>query len=59
VVLRRCPNCLNEYNTVLKRKRSDLPVQKEFPDAEPWQREQLISGICSDSCWDEFIGKGL
>ena len=59
MVRKRCPNCLNEYNAVLERKSPDVSVQVEFPDSEPWQREQLISGICSDRCWDEFIGGGI
>jgi len=59
LVRKRCPNCLNEYDTVLKRKRLDVSAQVEFPGSEPWQREQLISGICSDRCWDEFIGGGM
>jgi hypothetical protein len=56
VVHKKCPNCGKEYSTKLERKRPDLVVQKEFPTAKPHQREQLISGICSDECWDEFCG---
>ena len=25
-------------------------------DAEPIEREQLISGICSNKCWSKFVG---
>jgi hypothetical protein len=24
----------------------------------PWQREQLITGICSDACWQKHLGHG-
>ena len=51
-----CPACGKVYEPVLgERKTCDL-IQVEFPDAEPWQREQLLSGICSDECWDNFLG---
>ena len=51
----RCPNCGVEYITELDRK-DDRNIQEQYPDAPAWQREQLVSGICSDECWDEFIG---
>jgi hypothetical protein len=52
-----CPNCHKTYEPVLgERKHPDLLIQVEFPYALPWQREQLITGICSDKCWDEFLG---
>jgi hypothetical protein len=54
-----CPNCKKTYNPILERKTSQL-VQEEFPEATAEAREQLISGICSDKCWDEFLGaKGV
>jgi len=53
-----CWNCLREYEPVLKRPIGDnRPIQAIFPDAPKWQREQHISGICSDQCWDEYMGK--
>lgn len=51
-----CPNCKREYLTVLDREHPELPIQQEFPSVPKWQREQFISGICSDRCWDEFLG---
>ncbi|MCE8426165.1 MAG: hypothetical protein J5U17_10365 [Candidatus Methanoperedens sp.] len=45
-----------EYEPILKCKRPDLLIRQEFPDAPAWQREQLVSGICSDKCWDELLG---
>jgi len=53
--IRTCPNCGGVYETVLDRK-DDRCIQEQYPDAPAWQREQLISGICSDACWDEFLG---
>ena len=53
-MIQRCPNCDKEYVTVLDRK-DDTPIQSQYPNAPKWQREQLISGICSDACWKEFL----
>ena len=50
-----CPNCKKEYEPVLKRI-SDNPIQVDYPNSKPFEREQLISGICSDKCWNEFLG---
>lgn len=49
-----CPNCGKEYEPVLVRK-DDRLIQEQYPNAPAWQREQLVSGICSDKCWDEFL----
>ena len=48
----KCPICGVSYIPVLERKFPQLCVQDEFPQAAPWQREQLVSGVCSDECWD-------
>jgi len=53
---RKCPNCSKTYNTVLNPKHPDKLVQHEFPNATPIQREQLVTGLCSDECWDEYLG---
>ena len=53
-----CPNCKKEYTPELVRKSTTLLIQQEFPHAKSYQREQLISGICSDECWDDFLGVG-
>ena len=50
-----CPNCKREYKPDLERKTNDL-IQVEFPKASPEQREQLVSGLCSSKCWNEFLG---
>ena len=51
-----CPICLKKYEPVLERK-TDKLVQIEFPNAEKWEREQLMSGICSQKCWDRAFNK--
>ncbi len=53
----QCPNCKEAYEPELgERKHPTKPVQNEFPDAKPYQREQLITGLCSDNCWNEYLG---
>ena len=32
-------------------------IQRVWPDANPYQREQLQTGVCSDECWDKFVGR--
>jgi len=54
-MIQRCPNCNKEYTTVLDRK-DGRGIQEQYPNAPAWQREQVISGLCSDECWNEFLG---
>jgi len=51
-----CPNCKKIYTPDLERKYPEMPIQKEFPTAKPYQREQHITGLCSDKCWNEYLG---
>jgi len=51
-----CPCCKKKYKPVLKRN-GDLSIQDMFPNATADEREQLISGICSGVCFDEFLGE--
>lgn len=52
-----CPMCRRMYETVLNKPEGDnRPVQQIFPKAPAWQREQLITGICSNRCWEEMTG---
>lgn len=52
-----CPNCNKEYEPILKRiDGDDRNIQEQYPNTPAWQREQLISGICSDKCWNKFLG---
>ena len=61
-ITRTCPNCKKEYTPELAGdakgytnwQSGDL-IQVAFPNASPIQREQLITGICSDPCWNEFL----
>jgi len=53
----RCPNCNKEFEPELKRPEGDdRLIQEIFPNEPAWKREQLISGICSDKCWKEYVG---
>lgn len=61
-----CPNCGMVYTPDLakrvdyaeKRAKWDRHalIQNVWPEATAIQREQLQTGICSDKCWDEFLG---
>ena len=53
-----CPNCKKEYKPKLERKTNKL-IQEEYPNATREEREQLISGLCSDKCWNEYLGLGF
>ena len=50
-----CPNCKKEYVPILKRIEGEL-IQNSYPNATKEEREQLISGLCSNKCWEEFLG---
>jgi len=52
-----CPNCKKKYKPILKRSGSES-LLKQYPDSKPYEREQLISGLCSDKCWKEYLGIG-
>jgi hypothetical protein len=56
---RICPQCLKEYETILERPPYDeRPIQEIYPNVPPWVREQLITGLCSNECWIEYIKFG-
>lgn len=55
---KKCPNCGKVYTPVLlsiEPRNPDMLVQDQYPEAEEWKREQLISGLCSDECWADFL----
>ena len=53
-----CPICGKKYKPVLgERKHLGMMIQDEFPNATPTEREQLMTGVCSDGCWDEWFGE--
>lgn len=55
----RCPNCGKEYETELnKPEGDDRCIQDIFPNEPAWKREQLLTGLCSDKCWNEYLGGG-
>jgi len=53
----KCPQCKKIYEIELPpRPEGDRRmIQDIYPDAEPYQREQLQLGYCSDKCFDESI----
>ena len=51
-----CPQCGKKYEPELKNRDPNRYVQDQFPDSSPIQREQHITGLCSDKCWDEYVG---
>jgi hypothetical protein len=55
----QCPACGKMYEPVLgERKHPEMLIQKEFPDATAEQREQLLTGICSNECWEALSRTG-
>ena len=62
----QCPNCHKFYTPELLQDprnadayaawKNGALVQVAFPNATPTQREQLITGMCSDECWNAFLG---
>ena len=53
-----CPNCKKWYKPILTRVEGEL-IQVSHPQATKEEREQLISGLCSSKCWNEFLGIGV
>lgn len=52
---KKCPNCGKIYKTTLNRPKDDLrTIQQIHPNSTKTEREQLITGICSDKCWKEY-----
>ncbi len=62
----KCPNCKKQYVPDLAKRpdftskrttwRGGQLIQNVWPEATSTQREQLITGLCSDKCWTEFLG---
>lgn len=53
----QCPNCGKIYKPTLQRPEGDdRLIQDIFPESTSEEREQLMTGICSDECWDQFLG---
>ena len=55
MTIKICPNCKKKYETILNEPdNDDRFIHNIFPEATREQREQLISGLCSDKCRNEF-----
>lgn len=39
------------FETKYRRWKGGELIQDAFPDTKEFEREQLLSGICSDECW--------
>jgi hypothetical protein len=51
-----CPQCKRHYKPILERPQGDnRMIQEIFPNAKPFEREQLITGLCSDDCWKKYL----
>jgi len=52
-----CPQCGRHYRPALgeRPKGDNRPIQEIFPNAKPFEREQLITGLCSDKCWRKHV----
>jgi hypothetical protein len=63
--LRSCPYCERSYRAELAQRddwaerfpryRQGALVQVVWPDATAVQREQLVSGVCSQVCWRQLF----
>jgi hypothetical protein len=63
---KRCPSCgrvytpdlvdTPDFGTRYQMWAGGVLIQRVWPEATAIQREQLKTGICSDECWDEFLG---
>lgn len=52
-----CPNCGRAYVPLLDRPEEErLDLKIKYGLSYLILKEQKITGICSDSCWDEFLG---
>jgi hypothetical protein len=52
-----CPQCGVSYKPILGERDDTILIQHQFPNATKEEREQLITGLCSDRCWKRFIGE--
>lgn len=51
-----CPACRKAYKPVLGERDPNMLIQHQYPNATPEQREQLITGLCSNKCWKRYLG---
>jgi hypothetical protein len=52
-----CPICNKHYIPDLPElnKNEFRCIQIIYPESKPYQREQLLTGICSDECWKKLF----
>ena len=50
-----CPVCEKHYNTDLESTPQNRSIQEQYPNATAEQREQLMTGVCSDKCWNKMF----
>lgn len=58
---RTCPNCGAEDSVVVEKDKyvrwvKGEHIQDVWPEMPTTQREQIMTGFCSDECWIEYIG---
>lgn len=63
VLDRKCPYCgritiVTVMNDKYDRWQAGEKIQNVFPELTALQRETLMTGFCSDSCWDKYLGGG-
>lgn len=51
-----CPACRKAYKPELGERNPNMLIQQQYPHATPAQREQLVTGLCSDKCWKRYLG---
>ncbi len=60
IIKKTCPACNKETSTSVSKAgyekwQSGKLIQDCFPELSPTVRERLITGICSDDCWNKFL----
>ena len=52
-----CPICKKHYKPNLTEvsKTNMCCIQDIYPEAKSYEREQLITGICSNECWNKLF----
>jgi hypothetical protein len=53
-----CPQCGKHYvpDFPIREPEDDRLIQVIYPKATAEQREQLLTGLCSDTCWNLYLG---
>ncbi len=56
-----CPNCRQRNTRMFDEDsyfnwRAGMLIQNAFPTQTLIEREFLMTGMCSDKCWNEYLG---